>query len=179
MLFRSMHILIDVKSIVDTRTPTDLGVISYHMKDKDYDLNEDNTKFFKKDEPGTLLDISDLGDKGFRQAFKFQHSQLDNQSQDIFIFLRRLISPNNLITLRVVDIDKVNIDGTNYYLNGAVYWKNNHYMTVFKCNNVWHHFDDGAGKDAVINKIGSYSQLLNYDNKIIQRNTTIYHYIRE
>ena len=175
----SMQLLIDVKSIVDTRTPTDLGVISYHMKDKDYDLNEDNTKFFKKDEPGTLLDISDLGDKGFRQAFKVQHSQLDNQSQDIFIFLRRLISPNNLITLRVNNIDKINIYGTNYYLNGAVYWKNNHYMTVFKCNNVWHHFDDGAGKDAVINKIGSYSQLLNYDNKIIQRNTTIYHYVRE
>ena len=175
----SMQFLTDVKSIIETGTPTDLGIISYHMKDKEYELNDDNTKFFKKDEPGTLIDITELGDKGFKQAFKLQHSQLDNQSHDIFLFLRRLISPNKLIKLRVVDIDKINIDGTNYYLNGAVYWKNNHYMTLFKCNNIWYHFDDGAGKGAKINKIGSYSQLLNYDNKIIQKNTTIYHYVRE
>ena len=174
-----MQSLIDVKSIIETITPTDLGVISYHMKDKDYELNDDNTKFFKKDEPDTLIPISEIGDRGFRQAFKVQHSQLDNQSQDIFIFLRRLISPNNLIELKVNNIEKINIDGTNYNLNGAVYWKNNHYMTVFKCNNIWYHFDDGAGKGAKINKIGSDSKLLNYNRQIILKNATIYHYVRE
>ena len=174
-----MQSLVDVKSIIETSTPTDLGVISYHMKDKDYQLNDDNTMFFKKDEPDILIPISEIGDRGFRQAFKFQHSQLDNQSQDIFIFLRRLISPNNLIELKVNNIEKINIDGTNYYLNGAVYWKNNHYMTIFKCNNIWYHFDDGAGKGAKIIKIGSNSKLLNYNKQIILKNATIYHYVRE
>ena len=171
--------VLDIKNDVNTSTPTDSGVLTYHMKDPNYQFNEDNTKFFKKDEPQKLINIEELGDRGFRQVLKIEHAELDNQSEDIFIFLRKLIGNNKLIPLKIDNIEEITVDGTTYKLNGLVYWKNGHYMTMFKCNNIWYKFDDGPGSSSEIKLIGSYQHLMNYEKQIIKKNTTIYHYVRE
>ncbi len=170
--------MLDVKDDVNTTEPTDSGIETYHMKDPNYKFNEDNTKFFKKDEPEKLLELGELGDKGFRQVLKIEHAELDNQSEDIFIFLRKLIGNDQLVPLKIDNIEEISVDGTIYKLNGLVYWKNNHYMTMFKCHNNWYKFDDGPGTGPNIELIGSYQHLMNYENNIIKKNTTIYHYVR-
>jgi hypothetical protein len=171
--------ILDVKNDVNSSEPTDGGIETYHMKDPNYQFNDDNTKFFKKDDPDKLLELDELGDRGFRQVLKIEHPELDNQSEDIFIFLRKLTGNDQLVPLKIDNIEEINVDGTIYKLNGLVYWKNNHYMTMFKCNNAWYKFDDGPGIGPKIQPVGSYQHLMNYEKNIIKKNTTIYHYVRQ
>ncbi len=171
--------ILDLKNDLNTSIPTDSGIETYHMKDPNYEFNDDNTKFFKKDDPDKLLELEELGDRGFRQVLKIEHPELDNQSEDIFIFLRKLTGNDQLMPLQIDNIEEIFIDSTKYKLNGLVYWKDGHYMTMFKCNNAWYKFDDGAGASPKIQPIGSYQHLMNYEKNIIKKNTTIYHYVRE
>jgi hypothetical protein len=151
-----------------------------HMKDPDYEFNDDYTQFFKKDEPDKLIDLAELGDKGFDQALAIEHPELDNQTEDIFIFLRKLKSQDKIVPLKIDNIQDINVDGgTKYLLNSLVYWKDNHYMTMFTCNNEWYKYDDGPGKRPNIIKIGNYDDLMKYEDEIVKKHTTIYHYVRE
>lgn len=150
------------------------------MKDPDYEFNDDYTQFFKKDEPDKLIDLAELGDKGFDQALAIEHPELDNQTEDIFIFLRKLKSQDKIVPLKIDNIQDIHVDGgTKYLLNSLVYWKNNHYMTMFICNNDWYKYDDGPGKRPNIIKIGNYDDLMKYEDEIVKKHTTIYHYVRE
>ena len=77
---------INIEDVINSKSDNRAEI--KHMKDPDYEFNDDYTQFFKKDEPDKLIDLAELGDKGFDQALAIEHPELDNQTEDIFIFLR-------------------------------------------------------------------------------------------
>jgi len=173
--------LLDTKTVINTSLVTDMGIKSYHIKDKQYDLDTNNQYYFKKDNPEIHLPIEQLGDIGFRQMLKIEHPELDNKTEDIFLFVKRQIidlvtGQPIFINLAVDNIKEIQVESSTYTLSGAVYWKNNHYMAIYKCGDNFYHFDDLSNPH--LRNLGSYERMMNFDNNIVQTNSTIYHYIR-
>tara|TARA_B100000963_G_scaffold361894_1_gene400615 strand:- start:460 stop:2403 length:1944 start_codon:yes stop_codon:yes gene_type:complete len=176
-----MSRLLDIKTVVNTAGVTDSGIKSYHMKDKQYALDVNNQYYFKKDTPEIHLPIEELGDRGFRQMLKIEHPELDNKTEDIFIFVKRQTidiktGKTVFVNLMVDNIKEIQVESSTYSLSGAVYWKNNHYMSIYRCGDNFYHFDDLSNPN--LKNIGNYERMMTFDNNIVQTNATIYHYIR-
>ena len=171
--------ILKTTSFTDTIMSTDEGIVSYHIIDNDYLLETNNSYYYHKDRPDEHLNIETIPEHiGFRQVLKIETSELDNQTDDIFIFIPYKTYTGMPINIRVTDLENITISGTNYKLNGLVYWKGNHYQTIFSCEGKYYNYNDLPAQRGSIEDIGNYANMITWNNSIAQKNATIYHYVK-
>lgn len=149
--------------------------VSYYLKDSD------------EDSPPEIHPLNEVTEKGlgFKKSLVVEKKVLNTDTQDIFINISRIIGDHEgqtKLNFKVSNFETLPITGVTYDLHGLVYWtgsstgKGGHYMSVFKCDSEYYHFDDLGGGS--ITKIGTYDDVISFRSGIILTNSTIFHYIR-
>tara|TARA_B100000575_G_C23142896_1_gene665664 strand:+ start:4662 stop:6575 length:1914 start_codon:yes stop_codon:yes gene_type:complete len=174
--------LLLLKEITDKRevlTPT------YIITDKSYSSN--NTHYYKltdREDESKHYPLSELPENiGFEYSGIVNEYTLTSQSEDIFIIIDRLVYTGlgeERLAIQIQPLEIITVEGTDYQLNGIVYWKDNHYMSIFHYNNKYYHYDDIGTKN--INEFESFDKMLQYNMQsgsgILLKNSSIYHYIK-
>jgi len=124
---------------------------------------------------------------GYKVSLKLEKATLTNTTDDILIFVNRLMGEDlahgKRCSIRINQIENITLnDGTKYKLHGLVYWKGSHFMSIYNCNGTYYHYDDLPRGKGSIERIGTYDEMMNWRNGSIlvaQRNSAIYHYIKD
>lgn len=175
-------------SIADIRDYGEANITSYHFFDSRYEHNDESyyLKDSDVDSPPEINPLSEITeDLGFKKSLVIEKKELNTDTQDIFINISRIIGDHEgqtKLNFKVSNFETLPITGVTYDLHGLVYWtggadgKGGHYMSVFKCDDEYYHFDDLAG--GLIIKIGTYADVISFREGILLTNSTIFHYIR-
>ena len=138
----------------------------YLIKNEDiYDSN--STHYFLKEDADDeskhilLQDIPE--DIGFRYSVMINEFNLSHDTE-------------KYINLKILPTESIMIEGAEFKFSGLVYWKNNHYMSFYKYDNKYYHYND-IGTDNII-EFKSYEEMLKFDKNIILTNSSILHYIK-
>ena len=161
---------------------------SFYITKDGYELDQNSNYYYKIDEPGHMISTESFvsNNIGYKVALKLEKSILTNTSDDILIFINRLIGHDDAsskrCSIKITDIETITLsDGTVYHLNGLVYWKGGHFMSIYNCKGVYYHYNDlPAGKGEIV-QLGNYDEMINWRNGTIlaaQENSAIYHYIK-
>ena len=134
------------------------------------------------------IELTEVGERDEERKFYITERNINNNAEDIFISIDRSLGANDGLN----DINRVKIypeefltnDGEEYILNGIVYMPfNNHYASVFRCNDIYYN-DCRWGKcdycdiniDNFIYRIGNITDVKS--NNIVCNTSSLYHYIK-
>lgn len=179
----------DLLHIADITDYGEANITSYHFFDNKYQYNDAGyyLKDSDEDSPPEINPLSEITERGvgFKKSLVIERKELNTATQDIFINISRIIGTHERQTklnFKVSNFEILPIAGVTYDLHGLVYWtgeadgKFGHYMSVFKCDDEYYHFDDMHGGSII--KIGTYDDVISFRDGILLTNSTIFHYIR-
>lgn len=179
----------DILYIADIIDYGEANINSYHFFDSRYEHNDVGyyLKDSDEDSPPEIHPLSNITENGlgFKKAIVIEKKELNTNTPDIFITISRITGGHEDMTklnFKVSNFETLPITGVTYDLHGLVYWtgsedgKGGHYMSVFKCDKEYYHFDDLGGGS--ITKIGTYDDVISFRSGILLTNSTIFHYIR-
>ena len=180
----------DMLYIADITDYGEANINSYYFFDSRYEHNDVSyyLKDSDEDSPREVYPLSEITEKGlgFKKSLVIEKKELNTDTQDIFINISRIIGDHEgqtKLNFKVSNFETLPITGVTYELHGLVYWTGNadgkggHYMSVFKCNDEYYHFDDLAGGSII--KIGTYDDVISFKGGILLTNSTIFHFIRK
>ena len=180
----------DMLYIADITDYGEANINSYYFFDSRYEHNDVSyyLKDSDEDSPPEINPLSEITEKGlgFKKSLVIEKKELNTDTQDIFINISRIIGDHEgqtKLNFKVSNFETLSITGVKYDLHGLVYWtggadgKGGHYMSVFKCNDEYYHFDDLAGGSII--KIGTYDDVISFKGGILLTNSTIFHFIRK
>ena len=172
---------------------------TYHIINPEYTYKETGEGYFffrieDQNDVTKWLPYNKL-DKGIaiKLKTKITESILDNNTDDIFINLERLLNKvynsvivNKILNVKIIPNEIIDINGTEYILQGINIHKDNHYVSFIRCNDIYYLYDDNYNPEIrtdYLSEVGPYSELVKFGigktKNVVLTNSRILHYVKK
>ena len=153
-----------------------------HIQDGWEDVMEHGHKLLVHQETGEKITVELALESNIATFYKYLHQNTKITSAGLLIFqverkgFRRILNENKLIPE-----PSINLGNNTVHLFAIVCYVDVHYMCLFKRDGVWYMYDDTKFDKGLINRIGSYENMLvySYDERIrnvASKRGTLYYY---